>query len=134
MNRNTEKRLLKILAAWQIIDGLISIGYSFYQRYALTPKGADASEEVILSSLSGNLATVASMFGIILIAFGMMNIVVAQNYIRADHIHKKVGIWLGIQAVFSYLSLDVPGAILATITLVILLGKNKSIRLQQLAK
>lgn len=127
MKRTRERVLLRILASWQIIDGLLTIiYYGFYRSYILPNQG---SKDMIISPF-GNMFLLITSFGILLIGLGISNLLLAKHAIKDNQVNVKVGIWLFVQTALSYAFMDIPGVILSICTAVILLAKNKPIKLE----
>ncbi|BCA86714.1 hypothetical protein EsVE80_22370 [Enterococcus saigonensis] len=126
MNRKKERLLIRILAAWQITDGLITIiYYGFYRSYILPNHG---SKDMLVSPY-GNIFLLVATFGILLIGLGIANLLIARCSLKDNQINVKIGVWLLAQTALSYLMMDIPGVVLSVCTAVILLAKNKTIKL-----
>lgn len=122
MERKRERQIVTIMGIWQIIDGLITILY--YGLYKLGPTLATTS-----STLNRSMFTLTCSFGILLITLGMVNLLLGKRYIKNGKIHYKIGFFLILQALISYFMMDIISVILGMTAGVILLAKNKGIRL-----
>lgn len=122
MERKRERQIVTIMGIWQIIDGLITILY--YGLYKLGSTLATTS-----STLNRSMFTLTCSFGILLITLGMVNLLLGKRYIKNGKIHYKIGFFLIFQALISYFMMDIISVILGMTAGVILLAKNKSIRL-----
>ncbi|HWJ78731.1 MAG TPA: hypothetical protein VNR61_11715 [Niallia sp.] len=131
MNRKLERNLVRIAGIWQIIDGLITILiYGTYKKV----EGASLIENTsfvymkAIESVVGSIYIFIGIFGAILIALGMFNLVCAHKYIKDNQVHVKVAIWFIICGLISYVIMDIFSVILCISAGVIILAKNKSIK------
>lgn len=131
MSRKKERTLIKIMGIWQIIDGLITIMfYGIYQEFFAQNNSSSFSTQYHgMNALFGNAFLFVCGFGILLIGLGLFNLIASQKYIKDDQVITSIGVVLLIQAFFSYMIFDVISLILGMSAAVILLAKNKSIRL-----
>lgn len=131
MSRKKERTLIKIMGIWQIIDGLITIMfYGIYQEFfAQNNMSSFSTQYHGMNALFGNAFLFVCGFGILLIGLGLFNLIASQKYIKDDQVITSIGVVLLIQAFFSYMIFDVISLILGMSAAVILLAKNKSIRL-----
>lgn len=133
MSRKTERKLIKMMGIWQIIDGVITIlYYGIYQQSIGAQHLDDVFAEVrMIGSVYGNMLVFISMFGTLLILLGLLNLMLALRYVKDGQVHVKIGIFLMVEAFFSYFILDIISLILGMSAGVILLAKNKSISVQE---
>lgn len=82
-----------------------------------------------MNALFGNAFLFVCGFGTLLIGLGLFNLIASQKYVKDDQVITSIGVVLLIQAFFSYMIFDVISLILGMSAAVILLAKNKSIRL-----
>ncbi|MBX8937679.1 MULTISPECIES: hypothetical protein [Enterococcus] len=131
MSRKKERTLIKIMGIWQIIDGLITIMfYGIYQEFFAQNNSSSFSTQYHgMNALFGNAFLFVCGFGTLLIGLGLFNLIASQKYIKDDQVITSIGVVLLIQAFFSYMIFDVISLILGMSAAVILLAKNKSIRL-----
>jgi len=131
MSRKKERTLIKIMGIWQIIDGLITIMfYGIYQEFFAQNNSSSFSTQYHgMNALFGNAFLFVCGFGTLLIGLGLFNLIASQKYVKDDQIITSIGVVLLIQAFFSYMIFDVISLILGMSAAVILLAKNKSIRL-----
>ncbi|MGX7078286.1 hypothetical protein [Globicatella sanguinis] len=121
MKRDFERRLINILSIWQILDGLFTCGY--YGIY-ITVKSLMKSKVLI-----PGYTLISITLGGILIGFGLLNLYLNQKKVK-DNMLIGNSIWLLIfQAIISYLILDIISLILLVTIIVILLAKNKAIKI-----
>lgn len=133
MSRKTERILVTVLGCWQIVDGVITIlFYSMYKRSQVSGISNLSNENArAIDAVFGNIFIFIGMFGTILIGLGLFNLVVAKRYIKDNQINKKIGIWLIGLSIISYFSMDIFSVVLSMAAGIILLSKNKGIRLHQ---
>lgn len=131
MSRKKERTLIKIMGIWQIIDGLITIMfYGIYQEFFAQNNSSSFSTQYHgMNALFGNAFLFVCGFGTLLIGLGLFNLIASQKYVKDDQAITSIGVVLLIQAFFSYMIFDVISLILGMSAAVILLAKNKSIRL-----
>lgn|SRR5699024_7134814 len=130
INRKFERRIVYILGVWQIMDGLITIlFYGIYQQNNLITNSGIPSEQIYASEdILSSMFIFITVFGLLLIGFGLINLVIAKNYIKDTIINNKIGIWLLILGVTSYFIMDILSVVLSISAGVIYLAKNKSIK------
>jgi len=130
INRKFERRIVYILGVWQIMDGLITIlFYGIYQQNNLITNSGIPSEQIYASEdILSSMFIFITVFGLLLIGFGLLNLVIAKNYIKDTIINNKIGIWLLILGVTSYFIMDILSVVLSISAGVIYLAKNKSIK------
>lgn len=131
MSRSVERKLIMIMGVWQIIEGLITIFYYGLYKYGWN-LGNQSSVDNISKAIHSNLFTVTTTFGILLISLGLINFLISHRYLKDNQIHKKIGIYLIIQVVFSYIVFDLISVVLGVSAAVILLSKNKSVKKHQI--
>lgn len=131
MTRKTERLLMKAVGFWQICHGLFtSVYYSIINRNALTTQmyyqfGTANDIKALLIFIN--------IFGTVMMGIGLFNLVAEKNYMKDNSIN-KIGIWLLVNAVFSYLIMDMISLVLGMSATVIYFAKNKSIRVSSLEK
>ena len=133
MSRKMERRLVLIMGIWQIIDGLITIIF-YGLGNQLNLFGFSSGNVTYLKQLDatyGNIFLFVSSFGVVLIGLGIVNILLSKKYIKDDQIHFKMGMYIMIQSLLSYFILDFISLILGMTAGVLLIAKNKSIRLKK---
>lgn len=130
ITRTFERRLVYALGIWQIIDGLITIlYYGVYQQSQMMSGENLASEQIyVLENTFGSVFNFINIFGLLLIGLGLINLVVAKNYVKDTIVNYKVGIWLVGVGLFSYFIMDILSVIISISAGVIYLAKNKSIQ------
>lgn len=129
MNRKTERRLIRIMGIWQILDGLLTIiFYGLMPQVGITNSESTFAQLTAISEQFGSVTIFICTFGTFLIGLGISNLVVSKRYVKNDQINIKVGVFLIIQGIFSYAILDIISLALAMTAGVILLAKNKGIR------
>ncbi|TRZ38045.1 hypothetical protein CEQ21_21775 [Niallia circulans] len=131
MNRRLERNLVIIAGIWQIIDGLLTIlVYGTLKKI----EGASLIENTsfaymkAMESVVGSIYIFIGIFGSILIGLGLFNLVCAKKYIKDDHVHVKVALWLLVCGVMSYFIMDIISVVLYMSAGMIMLAKNKSIK------
>ncbi|MGM9902422.1 MAG: hypothetical protein ACI32O_00635 [Enterococcus sp.] len=121
------------MGIWQIIDGLVTIiFYGLSKQWELF--GINQANLSYLKQLNdhyGNIFLFICTFGIFLIGLGMINLLLSQKYIKDDQEHFKIGLYLLVQGIIAYFILDFISLILGMTAGVLLLAKNKSIRLNK---
>ncbi|KPG71339.1 hypothetical protein [Enterococcus sp. RIT-PI-f] len=133
MCRKMEQRLVLIMGIWQIIDGLITIIF-YGLGNQLNLFGFNSGNVTYLKQLDatyGNIFLFVSSFGVVLIGLGLVNILLSKKYIKDDQIHFRMGMYIMIQSLLSYFILDFISLILGMTAGVLLIAKNKSIRLKK---
>lgn len=127
MSRKFERVLTFILGLWQILDGSITIiFYGIDNSIVQSKSGELINSEISLSSLS-------SIFGMTLICFGIINILVSKFQLKdGKETLKKVAWWFVFQSLFSYFILDIIGILCSIIATIFLLARNKAIKKNQL--
>lgn len=130
ITRKFERRLVYALGIWQIIDGLITIlFYGVYQQSQMTNNiNVSFNQLYALESTFGSIFNFINLFGLFLIGLGLINVVIAKNYIKDTTVNYKVGFWLLVIGFFSYFIMDILSVILSLGAGVIYLAKNKSIQ------
>lgn len=123
MSRKQERILVRIMGIWQIIDGLITvIYYGFFQQ----GHGFIGISESVYPS---GYMIVVSTFGVFLIGLGLFNLILSYRYIKDNQMYRGIGVFLIIQAITLYFLLDLVSVVLSIAAGVILLSKNKGLRL-----
>lgn len=131
MSRKKERLLIRIMGIWQIVGGLLTIiFYGFYQQQLAsgTPEG-NLAQLTAITAQFGNVFVFICTFGTLLIGLGIANLVVSKRYVKDNEVNIKIGVFLVIQALFSYLILDIVSLVLGMSAGVILLAKNKGIKI-----
>lgn len=124
MSRKQERLLIKIIGIWQIIDGMITIiYYGIFQR----GNGMIGFKPAVYPN--GYMIVITS-FGSILIALGIINLLLSKRYIKDNQVHWKIGFFLLVESVLSYIVLDVVSAIIGMTATIILMAKNKSLKVK----
>lgn len=133
MSRNLERRLVYATGIWQIIDGLITILiFGTYQRQQFASVTDLPLEQLnALESIFGSLYIFISLFGVLLIGLGLINLVTARNYMKDRSTSVKTGIWLIAVGIFSYFIMDIISLVLCMSAGILFLAKNKSIKIQE---
>lgn len=131
MSRKKERTMIRIMGIWQIIDGLITIlFYGIYQEFFAQDHSSNFSTQYHgIDALFGKAFLFICAFGTLMIGLGLFNLIISRKYIKDDRVITSFGVVLLIQALFSYVILDVVSLVLGMSAAVILLAKNKSIRL-----
>ncbi|MDH6365730.1 hypothetical protein M2139_002758 [Enterococcus sp. PF1-24] len=122
MKRAGERKLVTVMGIWQIIDGLLTIIYYGFYQHGIFNGGAGAG------GIDKTFTLICS-FGTLLLGLGIINLVIAKNYIKDNQVMKKMGGWFIAEGILSYFVMDIPSLVLAMATAVLMLAKNKSIRL-----
>ncbi|GAA0365285.1 hypothetical protein GCM10008932_16870 [Alkalibacterium iburiense] len=131
MTRKTERLLMKTVGFWQICHGLFTIVYySIINRNALTTQ---MYHQFGTANDIKALLIFINIFGTVMMGIGLFNLVAEKNYMKDNSIN-KIGIWLLVNAVFSYLIMDMISLVLGMSATVIYFAKNKSIRVSSLEK
>lgn len=127
MKRGIERKLVILLGIWQIIDGLITIFYYGLYKYGYQLNTLSDKNE-FTDTLQSSLFTVTNTFGILLISLGLINLLISKRYLKDNQISRKIGVFLIIQSLFSYIIFDLISVIFGMSSAVIILAKNKSIK------
>lgn len=130
MKLSMERRVVRVLGCWQIIDGVITIlFYGLFKRHQLSqlPDMTYQSAKA-MDSLFGSAFIFISLFGTVLIGLGLFNLVLAKRYLKAQEISGKWLVWLIVVSLFSLLVMDIMGVILAVISIVLLVAKRQAIK------
>lgn len=126
MSRKKERVLIALMGIWQIIDGLLTIFvYGFYQQ-----KLNQGTNAMSLVARESNAFMLICTFGALLIGLGLANLVISKRYVKDNQVCVKLGIFLLIQALFSYFILDIISLVIGMVAGVVMLAKNKRIRLE----
>lgn len=132
MRRKLERRLIKALGIWQIVDGVITI--LFYgisqKRSFLGVYDYSSGYGKGMNAMIDNIFIFITLFGSLLIGLGLFHLVLANKYVKDNKINKKIGWWLFFQSALSYLILDIPSLILGIMAAIIYMAKNKRIQLE----
>lgn len=108
MNRKAEKLFLRLCASWNILAAILTIfGYSFWFK----EKGVDTLTQegklnYATSSMVDNIVRVAAIFGLFMLAIGVVNLYVAK-FLEKELVDKKIVIWMIVCVTISFLSFDV---------------------------
>ncbi|WP_317914654.1 hypothetical protein [Carnobacterium maltaromaticum] len=119
---------MRLLGIWQIVDGLITIiVYGLFKRYQFSQLSDLSYQDAkAMDSIFGSTFIVISIFGTLLIGLGLFNLVVAKRYLNDQEIGKKWIVWLLVVALFSLVVMDIISLVLATVSLAVLMAKNKA--------
>lgn len=130
ITRKFEKRMVFALGIWQIVDGLITIlFYGMYQKNRVMNNSDVSTEHLyVLENIFGSVFNFITIFGLLLIGLGLINMVVAKNHIKNTTVNYKVGFWLLFVGLFSYFIMDILSMVLGLSAGVIYFAKNKSIQ------
>lgn len=129
MNRKLERNLIKGMGIWQIIDGLITIIiYGFYFQ-KIIPNGLQINEK-FSNTYGSSLFILTCSFGTLLIGLGLINVMISHKYIKDDVVIKKNAYFIFTQSIFSYFVVDYISLVLSITSVVLLLAKNKSIKIK----
>ena len=133
MSRKKERVLVQVMGAWQILDGVITILlYGLGNTFNLPIIGTANIEYLNeLNNTYGGIFVLICSFGIILIGLGMTNLMLARRYIKDGKEHFKIGFFILGQGLFSYFIMDIISLVLGIIAGVLILAKNKPIRLSK---
>lgn len=125
MSRKQERLLIKIMGIWQIIDGLFTIIY-----YGIFQRGHGLLGVSPAVYPNGYMMVITG-FGGLLMALGIINLLLSTRYIKDDQIYWKIGFFLLVQSILSYIVLDVISAVLGMTAGIILLAKNRSLKVNR---
>ena len=133
MSRKKERVLVQVMGVWQILDGVITILlYGLGNTFNLPIIGTANIEYLNeLNNTYGGIFVLICSFGIILMGLGMTNIMLGRRYIKDGKEHFKIGFFILGQGLFSYFIMDVISLVLGIIAGVLILAKNKPIRLSK---
>lgn len=136
MSNKMERIIVYIASAWQLLDGLITI--FFYGPY-IRQKGSHIDELSFgekqgLNSLFGSIYSFVSIYGILLILLGLITIYLTKSYLKNDIVPKKVPFWFLICGIFSYFTMDIISLVLYMGAGIIILAKNRSIKIHAKSK
>lgn len=129
--RKIEKRVLLAAATWNIIAALLTIvGYSgWFREKGTAIFEANQQTSYLSSSLLDSVVKVAMLYGLLILAVGIMSIYM-RHAIEKPVVDRKVIGWLGFCTVLSFLSFDVIGIVLYLSTLVVYVARNKALKKQ----
>lgn len=126
VTRKFERRLLMVTAAWQILNGLLTVAVynPFLQREGAITDGLTDAQQTAIASFFGSIRFLTITYGTAFIAMGAVNIYLAKKL--SDHrVEKKLPIYLIVLGVASYLVMDILGGLLLAVVGVVMLAKNK---------
>ncbi|TDL63407.1 hypothetical protein E2R56_27130 [Rhodococcus qingshengii] len=128
MNRKLERKLIYIGAIWEIITGLLTIIFyaSFIKKEGMGVKETSFAKIEAIQSLFGSLYMFSVSFGMLFIALGLINFLVAKN-LKDNEVTVKVPIWLFIIGLASYFMMDILSSLMFLSGGILALAKNKSI-------
>ncbi|MBO0481191.1 hypothetical protein [Candidatus Enterococcus courvalinii] len=131
MERKRERQLIRIMGIWQILDGVLTIGiYGFYQQQIFSGMvESNLAQLNAIDALFGNVFLFVCTFGTLLIGLGLANLVISHRYVKDNQVNIKIGVYLLVQGLFSYLILDIISLALGMTAGIILLARNKGIKL-----
>lgn len=127
--RKIERYLVNIVGVWQILDGLITIAiYGLYRRSQFAGiENLSFNQAKGLESIFGSVYMFINLFGVMLLAMGILNLVIARNYMKDNTIDKRVGAWLVFNGIFSYFIMDLVSVVLLLTGSLVYMAKNKAI-------
>ena len=131
MERKRERQLIRMMGIWQILDGVVTIGiYGLYQQQIFSGMVESHLAQLrAIDALFGNVFLFVCTFGTLLIGLGLANLVISQRYVKDNQVNIKIGVYLLVQGLFSYLILDIISLALGMTAGIILLARNKGIKL-----
>lgn len=131
MERKRERQLIRIMGIWQILDGVLTIGiYGLYQKQIFSGMvESNLAQLNAIDALFGNVFLFVCTFGTLLIGLGLANLVISKRYVKDNQVNIKIGVYLLVQGLFSYLILDIISLALGMTAGIILLARNKGIKL-----
>lgn len=110
------------MGIWQIIDGLITIIY-----YGIFQSGSGLLGLKPAVYPSGYILIITG-FGSLLMALGIINLLLSKRYIKDNQVHWQVGFFLLFESILSYIILDFVSVVIGMTATIILLAKNKSLK------
>lgn len=130
ISRKFERTLVYLLGTWQIIDGLITIlFYGIPHQHELVDNSNILMGEIYtLEIYFGDIYNFIIIFGLLLIGLGLINLILAKNYILNTNTNFKIGVWLIFIGIFSYFIMDIISVLLSISAGIIFLAKNKSLK------
>ncbi|MEH6991838.1 hypothetical protein V7075_03915 [Neobacillus drentensis] len=128
MTRKLERKLIYIGAIWEMITGLITILLyaSYIKKQGLGVKETSFAKVEAIQSVFGSLYMFSVTFGMLFIAIGLINFLVAKN-LKDNEVTVKVPIWLFIIGLASYFLMDILSSLMFLSAGILALAKNKSI-------
>jgi len=116
-----------------MLEGAMAIlFYGLGNTFHIPIIGADNIEYLnALNDTYGGIFIFICSFGILLIGLGMTNLMLGRRYIKDNQVHLKIGLFMLGQGLFSYFIMDIISLVLGMCAGVLILAKNKSIRLEQ---
>ncbi|MBC1458873.1 hypothetical protein [Listeria newyorkensis] len=133
MSRRLERVFIYIAAAWQLLDGLLTVFVYglFIKRQGLDVAGLSVAQMRAMKALFGSIFNFVVIFGVLLILLGLLNIYLARKHWKNGAIGWKLPVWFLVCGVFSYFIMDMPNIFLFMSAGIIGLAKNKGMRAQQ---
>lgn len=129
VNRNLEKKIIIGISSWQLLIGIITV--FFYAPYLksngfVLTQGSEL-DAASVQMLSNNLFTVAFTMGMLSIVLGCINFYLAK-ILKPDVSEKKIPIWFIICAGICFFMMDIISVGLLITVSILLLAKNKAIK------
>jgi len=130
MKRNFERKLIKIISIWHVINAILTIfvfGMNIKNNGTQLLRSAYPELGDVSSSLVDNIYIVLSTYGLLLILIGILNIYFSKT-LKDNEINKKWQIYLIILLLVSLLTMDFISILGYSIMIAIYNSKNKAIR------
>ncbi|EUJ22682.1 hypothetical protein HB852_05755 [Listeria grandensis] len=133
MSRRLERIFIYIAAAWQLLDGLLTIFVYglFIKRQGLDVAGLSVAQMRAMKALFGSIFNFVVIFGVLLILLGLLNIYLARKHWKNGSVGWKLPVWFLVCGVFSYFMMDMPNIFLFMSAGIIGMAKNKSMKVQR---
>ncbi|MBC1886989.1 hypothetical protein HCA63_01365 [Listeria booriae] len=133
MSRRLERVFIYIAAAWQLLDGLLTIFVYgvFIKKQGLDVAGLSVAQMRAMKALFGSIFNFVVIFGVLLILLGLLNIYLARKHWKDGVVGWKLPVWLLVCGIFSYFIMDIPNIFLFMSAGIIGLAKNKGMRARQ---
>ncbi|MBC2317099.1 hypothetical protein HCC18_09570 [Listeria booriae] len=133
MSRRLERVFIYIAAAWQLLDGLLTIFVYgvFIKKQGLDVAGLSVAQMRAMKALFGSIFNFVVIFGVLLILLGLLNIYLARKHWKDGAVDWKLPVWLLVCGIFSYFIMDIPNIFLFMSAGIIGLAKNKGMRARQ---
>ncbi|MBC2283127.1 hypothetical protein [Listeria booriae] len=133
MSRRLERVFIYIAAAWQLLDGLLTIFVYgvFIKKQGLDVAGLSVAQMRAMKALFGSIFNFVVIFGVLLILLGLLNIYLARKHWKDGVVGWKLPVWLLACGIFSYFIMDIPNIFLFMSAGIIGLAKNKGMRARQ---
>lgn len=133
MSRRLERVFIYIAAAWQLLDGLLTIFVYgvFIKKQGLDVAGLSVAQMRAMKALFGSIFNFVVIFGVLLILLGLLNIYLARKHWKDGVVGWKLPVWLLFCGIFSYFIMDIPNIFLFMSAGIIGLAKNKGMKARQ---